>query len=230
MTASGIRIRPGSLSVPGKTDGEVVVRTRDRILEAGLRLFNQDGLAKVSTNRIAAELEMSPGNLYYHFKSKEQLVEWLFRRLEQDIAPFTESCASLDAIDDVWLALHLGFETVERYRFLFADVEYLLREYPRTGERMKKLTSSAIDAISAMCHSLARAGVIVAEAEQIDSLAFHIVFTATCWETFVKLMPVKDVETARTGIAAYHVLTLLNPYLTAEARQYMHYLRKKYLA
>ena len=145
---------------------------------------------------------MSPGNLYYHFKSKEQLVEWLFRRLEQDIAPFTESCASLDAIDDVWLALHLGFETVERYRFLFADVEYLLREYPRTGERMKKLTSSAIDAISAMCHSLARAGVIVAEAEQIDSLAFHIVFTATCWETFVKLMPVKDVETARTGMAA----------------------------
>ena len=63
-----------------------------------------------------------------------------------------------------------------------------------------------------------------------DLLAFHIVFTATCWETFVKLMPVKDVETARTGIAAYHVLTLLNPYLTAEARQYMHYLRKKYLA
>jgi len=54
--------------------------TRDRILEASLVLFNEHGIAAVSTHRIAAELGISPGNLHYHFKSKEQILSWLFRR------------------------------------------------------------------------------------------------------------------------------------------------------
>ncbi len=205
------------------------MKTRDRILETALRLFNQEGLAKVSTNRIATELEISPGNLYYHFKSKEQLVEWLFRRLEKEIAPFTESSASLAALDDVWLTLHLTFETVEKYRFVYADIDYLTREFPHLGQRMRKMTNNAVNAMAAMCSNLARTGVIVAEPDQIDSLAFHIALTATCWCTFVKLIPLKDPGAMASGLAAYHVLTLLNPYLAPEARHYMNYLRGKYL-
>lgn len=59
--------------------------TRDRILETALDLFNQEGLARISTNRIAFEIGISPGNLYYHFKSKTLLVEALFRRLEASL-------------------------------------------------------------------------------------------------------------------------------------------------
>ncbi len=72
-------------------------------------------------------------------------------------------------------------------------------------------------------------GVIVAEDEQIDILALHIVFTATCWCTFVKLMPVKDPAAMASGLAAYHVLTLLDPYLAADARHDMNDLRGKKL-
>ena len=205
------------------------MKTRDRILDAALRLFNQEGVAKVSTNRISTEIEISSGNLYYYFKSKEQLVEWLFSRLEREILPFTTGGASLVALDDVWLALHLSFETIEKYRFIYADIDYLTREYPRLGERIKMLTAGAINSMRAMCGSLAQTGVIVAEDDQIDSLAFHIVLTATCWSTFVKLMPVKDAGALEPGLAAYHVLTLLNPYLAPEARHYMNYLRGKYL-
>ena len=39
--------------------------TRDRILLTSLALFNEQGLAAVSTHKIAAELGMSPGNLHY---------------------------------------------------------------------------------------------------------------------------------------------------------------------
>lgn len=205
------------------------MKTRDRILETSLGLFNREGLAKVSTNRIATELDISPGNLYYHFKSKERIVEWLFRRLEKEIAPFTEASASLAALDDVWLTLHLTFETVEKYRFVYADIDYLTREYPQLGVRMKAMTDNAVNSMSSMCSNLAKTGVLVAAPDQIDSLAFHIVFTATCWCTFVKLIPAKDPGTMASGLAAYHVLTLLNPYLVPEARHYMNYLRGKYL-
>lgn len=205
------------------------MKTRDRILETALGLFNMEGVAKVSTNRIATELEISPGNLYYHFKTKEQLVEWLFRRLEQEIAPFTRTGTALTALDDFWLMLHLSFETIEKYRFVYADIDYLAREYPGIGERIRLMTSDAINSTRAICGNLAQAGVIVAEDDQIDSLAFHMVFTATCWCTFVKLIPVQDPEAMAAGLAAYHVLTLLNPYLADDARHYLNYLRGKYI-
>ncbi len=205
------------------------MNTRDRILVAALRLFNEDGVAKVSTNRIAAELEMSSGNLHYHFKSKEQLVEWLFRRLESELKPFTESSASLSALDDVWLALHLTFEVIEKYRFCYTDIDYLIREYPKFGERIQKMTLATIEAVRAMCQNLAQTGVIRVDGDEIDSLAFQIVFTATCWSTFTKLVGRKGADTSAPALAAYHVLTLLSPYLADDARHYMNYLRSKYL-
>jgi AcrR family transcriptional regulator len=70
-----------------------VSKTRDRILEAALRLFNDDGLPGVSTHRIAAELGISPGNLHYHFKSKRLIVGWLFRRFEDRLAPCLAAAA-----------------------------------------------------------------------------------------------------------------------------------------
>jgi AcrR family transcriptional regulator len=66
------------------------VRTRDRILEAARTLFNDEGLAQVSTNRIATELDIRPGNLHYHFKKKEDLVGWLLRRLTESLRPFAD--------------------------------------------------------------------------------------------------------------------------------------------
>jgi AcrR family transcriptional regulator len=194
-----------------------------------LELFNRDGVPKVSTNRIATELDMSPGNLYYHFKNKGQLVHWLFRRLEREMAPFTAQGASLSAIDDVWLALHLTFETIEKYRFVYVNLDHLAREYPDIGARIRVMTAESVKSTRAMCLNLARTGAITAETQQIESLAFHIVLTATCWCTFVRLIQLRDTRSALASLAAYHALALLDPYLTQEARHYMNYLRGKYL-
>ena len=59
--------------------------TRKRILETALRLFNEFGTAAVSTNRIAAEAGISPGNLYYHYRNKEEIIRGLVEDLLADV-------------------------------------------------------------------------------------------------------------------------------------------------
>ena len=204
--------------------------TRDRILETSLELFNLEGVAAVSTHRIASETEISPGNLHYHFNTKQQIVTWLFRRFEARIAPCLEAATGVSAIDDVWLTLHMTFEAIDAYRFVYRDIAFLLHEYPALEEPARALVTANLIASRELCARLAQAGVLRASIEDVEMLALQMVFTTTCWFSFTRLTP----RTARSGqagpgFAAYYTLTLLSPYVIGEARDYLNYLRGKYL-
>jgi AcrR family transcriptional regulator len=203
-------------------------RTRDRILEAALALFNSSGIVSVSINSIAAEVGISPGNLYYHFKTKEEIVERLVKRYEGRIEAITSS-GSILALDDIWLVVHLELETIQSFRFVYRDIDYLLRDCPRVAQRVQRITAQGVESTRRMCLDLAQAGVIQAEPAEIESLALQMVFTATCWGTFAGLLAGADEAAGSSGRAAYQVLTLLDPYLTADSRLYLAYLRSKYV-
>ena len=203
--------------------------TRDRILDASLRLFNEEGVAKVSTHRIAAEIGISPGNLHYHFKTKQQIVVWLFRRFENRVTPCIDASAAVTALDDLWLSLHMTFEAVSEYRFVYRDVDYVLNEFPELEARAQALTARNLLASKALCSGLASAGVIEATAEDVEMLALQLVFTTTCWFSFKRLTPPTRRQHAEAALAAYYTLTILSPYVVGEARDYLNYLRAKYL-
>jgi AcrR family transcriptional regulator len=204
--------------------------TRDRILEASLRLFNDEGVAAVSTHRIAAELGISPGNLHYHFRTKQAIVERLFMRFEIDLAPCIDAAAEVTALDDLWLSLHLTFEAVSAYRFIYRDIGYLLNEFPAFGPRGHALTQRNLLAARALCAGLAAAGTIVASADEVEMLALQIVFATACWFTFKQLFPrPSPARHAEAALAAHYTLSLLTPYVVGEARDYLNYLRAKYV-
>ncbi|MBI0377462.1 TetR/AcrR family transcriptional regulator, partial [Streptomyces albiflaviniger] len=58
---------------------------RERIVLEGLRLFNEDGFDAVSTNHISKKLGISPGNLYYHFRNKEEIAFELYSRMTDEV-------------------------------------------------------------------------------------------------------------------------------------------------
>lgn len=82
-------------------------RTRERILEIALVMFNSQGEPNVTTNHIADELEISPGNLYYHFRNKDDIVEQLFAvyetRMDEALRVPQERLPNLE---DIWMQLH----------------------------------------------------------------------------------------------------------------------------
>jgi AcrR family transcriptional regulator len=220
-----------------RAGAEVVVRsreagtsTRNRILAVSLKLFNEYGLAAVSTHRIATESDISGGNLHYHFKTKQLIVTTLYRRFEDGLAPGIEAAESAQAMDDLWLSLQIMFETIERYRFIYRDMDHLLNDYPSLEPRARSLTARCLLAMRTLCSQLGKVGVIKASGEDIEMLAMQIVFATTCWFSFKRLTPQRaKPEHAEAALAAYYTLSLLSPYVLGESRYYLDFLRAKYL-
>src|ERR1035441_445640 len=97
-------------------------RTRERIFETSLRLFNQFGEPNVTTTVISDEMNISPGNLYYYFRNKGEIIEQIFRAFEREIED-TLAAPEKRApdVEDTWLFLHILFELIWKYRFLYRD-------------------------------------------------------------------------------------------------------------
>lgn len=205
------------------------MKTRDRILETARQLFNDEGLAQVSTNRIATELDISPGNLHYHFKRKEDLVSWLLRRFMETLRPFVDAHRSVEALDDFWVTLHLALEATDHYRFLLRDADFLLLEFPGLIRSMRELTAQRVAAMRAVLDKLRGVGVIAATDEQVATLALHSVLASTAWHSFENLLP-PPAPPAPGGshAVAYHLLVLLSPYVGEDSRHYLAYLRSRY--
>ncbi|MBV5322894.1 MAG: TetR/AcrR family transcriptional regulator, partial [Ilumatobacteraceae bacterium] len=101
-------------------------RTAERILEVTLDLFNRFGEPNVSTTLISSELNISPGNLYYHYPAKEELVTALFNRYEAALDELLEAAPGVHDVEDAWFFMHTLFELVWQYRFLYRDLNDLL--------------------------------------------------------------------------------------------------------
>jgi AcrR family transcriptional regulator len=109
--------------------------TRTRILDVSLTLFNERGTANVTTNHIAEALSMSPGNLYYHFRNKAEIVRELFARIMlgwADNYALPQGKAPTFKTMDVMAAGN--FEIQWRFRFFFRDLTLLLGADPKLAE------------------------------------------------------------------------------------------------
>src|SRR5690606_31600909 len=116
---------------PMATHAKKPRRTAERILDATLDLFNRFGEPNVSTTLISAELNISPGNLYYHFPAKDELVNRLFGRYEQALGELLAAAEGVRNVEDAWLFFHMLYELIWQYRFLYRDLNDLLSKNRR---------------------------------------------------------------------------------------------------
>lgn len=123
--------------------------TKERIAVVALDLFNRLGYTPVTTNRIAQACDISPGNLYYHFRNREDILWFLFEGVEDQVRtfflkpPFPERGLSLirrqiEAITEILL----------EYRFFFPDQTAILRRDERVMAAFRGMQTDVIAAIS----------------------------------------------------------------------------------
>ena len=209
-------------------------RTRERILETSLALFNQFGEPHVTTADIADEMNISPGNLYYHFRNKDEIIGELYAAHEGALLPLFSApphSGGVTGVEDLWLLLHLMFERIREYRFFYRDLDELTSRNRTLNARFGALLRRAMSTVVELCRGLADAGSMRASEPEIAAVAQNVVLIATYWMSFRRLTRAvhAPVDEADLGRAAYQVLALVSPYLVGDARALLDRLGADYL-
>ena len=200
-------------------------RTRDRILEVSLRLFNELGEPNVTTTTIAEELEISPGNLYYHFRNKDDIINSIFVQFEQEIARRLKLPDDHKAtLDETWCYLQYMSEFLWNYRFLYRDINDLLARNRMLELNFKRIVEQKRHFAMDICHQFIEDGEMEATAEQVDVICTNIVVIATYWLSFQFVQHPRqynDPNAIRDHLhgVSYHILSILAPYLRGKPRR-----------
>jgi AcrR family transcriptional regulator len=205
-------------------------RTRERILDASRSMmFNAQGEPNVTTNHIADELEISPGNLYYHFRNKDDIIEQLFAQYEERIdRALTTPEGRLPGLEDIWLQLHLVYECIWEFRFLYRDLVDILSRNRKLRLHFARILKRATDSATEVMRGLVQAGVMRASKDEIEATASNILLIATFWLNFSSVRGTSDEhEAIRHGIR--QVMMLLAPFLRDAERLHLNTLSQAYV-
>lgn len=201
------------------------MKTKDRILLVSLDLFNQDGATEVTTNDIAKALKMSPGNLYFHYKNKEQIIREIFKKMMHDtqtiwrpqtkIAKRKERFQLADFVDK---NLHLYW----KYRFFHREM-YILR---KKDAELSKLWHRHLKKISVLMVILykhwLKSGYMI-KIQSRDEMEFLAELLFVISNSFMQFFETRDRgATPRPKTfekAQRHIMRMLMPYLSEETKK-----------
>lgn len=195
-------------------------RTRERIIDAALALFNERGSAPVSTNHIARAAGISPGNLYYHFRNKEEIVRAVFTRMNEQMEliwrfdPSAEatSASFFQAMRDVQIMLL-------EYRFFQRELSMLLRRDEELTERYRSVRTVRLEQIESFVERLIANGAM-RRPERPEALPRLIRAGWIIGDYWLDYLDIEGapIDEAGVGEGIELVIELFRPYLiTADA-------------
>lgn len=206
--------------------------TRELILETSLGLFNEFGEPNVTTNQIADEADISPGNLYYHFRSKSDIVLELFKRFAARFQPLIDIPEDiLLQPEDLWFQLHLSFELKGEYRFLYRNMADLTARVPDLERALRGLLQRERKAAWNSLSGLEQAGVLKIDPRQKQLLADSILLSLTYWIPFAELTEPHGMDDSQAQVMAIaRVLQLVTPWLNQPQQDQFRDLALAYLS
>jgi len=190
--------------------------TKDRIIQASIRLFNQRGTKAVTTNHIAAAAGISPGNLYYHFSNKEEIIRAIFVR----IVEFTETGSTYGSgfrvkpsLENMEAVFKHVFTLHWRYRFLYREFNALLNRDKDLRALVIKDQKRRLAEVKNSILSFIDAGIFRRmDGSEVEFLKTSLWIIGTYWHSFLESGG-KKITISRVGEGIDMMRKLLRPYI-----------------
>ena len=209
--------------------------TAERIVASALGLFNRFGEPNVAATMVAADLGISPGNLYYHYPGKEDIVNHLFGQYLNDLQALLPASQDVKDLEDAWFFMHSLFELVWRYRFLYRDLNDLLSKYRQLEQQVKQVLANKHASFLTLLKCMTDQGLLTQNATERDSSATQMLVMLTWWLSYEYVRDPRHAledANAQGGVSrgAQQVLGLLLPYLQAQPKAQLTALLQMYNA
>lgn len=194
------------------------MKTRDRIIETAIELFHEQGTRAVTTNHIAAAAGISPGNLYYHFRNKEDIIRAIFEQMDayglEQYRLITDECrpGTLEAMERTFVMIQ---EYNWRYRFFKRELTALIMADPLLRERFHQTHHALLALVRHSVDSSVALGVLRPLDEKERALLTEEIWLVTLfWLNYLEVGGEEiNEETLRRGIDLLR--NMLGSYLAA---------------
>ena len=199
------------------------LKTKDRILQISLQLFNERGERSVTTNHIAAELGISPGNLYYHFRNKNEIIKELMylyqaETLQMLSLPEDRPVNTNDKIN----YFQVLSSQLWSYRFIHRDVYHLVDSNEEFKKIYPRFAGQVMQQGQKIYQAFVDAGLMKMTASEIEALIINLWIVLTNWTNFLYMSGhISDnnhLEEKWVWQALRQMVFLEGPYLMGESR------------
>ena len=199
------------------------MNTKARILETSLALFNAGGARNVGTTHIGEALNMSPGNLYYHYRNREEIVAAIFDQLEPEFRAALTADLTPPLSPKRFAAFYTqSFEVLWRYRFFFGALVDLLRRDHDLAARYGAFQAWALRSLEAIAAQLVADG-SMQKPPAPDGLKAVATNTWLIWMNWIRFLQTTKDDSAITkgdlAQGALQTFDVLKPYLTPAFRR-----------
>ncbi|MDO4485278.1 MAG: TetR/AcrR family transcriptional regulator [Bacillota bacterium] len=181
-------------------------KTRERILDISIQLFNEKKASNVSTVQISAEMQISPGNLYYYFANKEDLIRCIWEeRMLGEIENLVECFKNVRSYEELDNAVDVCFKHYEKFIFFYSETATLFVNDPSLKELYDEKLGGSLDKLENVLDQWYESGMIIEVPNEIKRA-----FT----ENFIILMKAFVYrEDSDKKHYKSNVLALIHPYL-----------------
>ena len=199
-------------------------KTKDRILQISLQLFNERGERSVTTNHIAAELGISPGNLYYHFRNKQEIIKELAQQYQAETLEMLALPVdrTLNANDKISYFQVLSNQ-LWAYRFIHRDVYHLVENNEDFRKIYSRFAGQVMQQGQKIYRAFVDAGLMKMTDSEIEALIINLWIVLTNWTNFLYMSGhISDnthLEEKWVWQALRQMVFLEGPYLMGESRQ-----------
>ncbi len=196
------------------------MKTRDKIVYAALELFNEKGERNITTNHIAAHIDISPGNLYYHFRNKQEIVREIFDGyLAELLERFPPVQAEEDSLVILKRYLDSVFTLMWKYRFFYANLPEILQRDPILHERYLEVQEKLQKNLLGIFRSFIELDLIEIAEEDLVSVVTSMHLVVSGWLGYQSAMtPDTEITEAVVHQGMLQMISILKPYTTELGR------------
>ena len=190
-------------------------KTRQNIIQKSIELFNEQGVVNVRTRDIAEALEISTGNLTYHYKTKQDLMHSVYRYMIKTLEEMSIGNQLMMPGRGALLVVRGYLDYIVKFRFFYQDTLEIIRAYPEVAKSHHQQVEQEKAIIKNLLYRAIGKGEIKAEAFPglYDSLAHSIWMTLHFWLT---QQAIRGEEQDKLEEGLLMIANLVYPYATEE--------------